>query len=188
MQSYCKLTDNELLCLLTNNDDHQAFTEIYNRYWKKLFTVAANKLGCLEDAEETVQDIFVSLWNRRKRLQINTSLSSYLSVSVKYKVISTFDKYHNQQQYINTIINNTAVDDSTQEWLAFDELREQLTEMVAILPEKCKVVYQLSREQGFSQKQIAEQLQIAEKTVEGHLNKATKILRAKLSHFLFTIL
>jgi len=187
MRNYAHLTDEELIILLAI-DDARAFSEIYNRYWKKLFWLAGNKLNCLEDAEEVVQDIFVSLWKRRQDLRIHATLNNYLAVSVKYKILTVLDKYHNQQQYIDSLIGMSTADDSTQEKLAFDELRDQLTQLVADLPEKCKVVYQLSREQGLSQKQIAQTLQIAEKTVEGHLNKATKILRAKLSHFLFTLL
>ncbi len=150
--------------------------------------VAANRLVCLEDAEEVVQDIFVSLWNRRKRIQLQTSLSSYLAVSIKYKIINTFSKYHHQQLYIDALLHTTGIDDSTQEWLAFEELQEQIQKTIHELPEKCKLVYQLSRDHGFSQKQIADELQIAEKTVEAHLHKATKTLRAKLSHFLYTLL
>ncbi|GAA4799317.1 RNA polymerase sigma-70 factor [Olivibacter ginsenosidimutans] len=188
MQSYRLLTDQELFCLLADHDDHKAFTTIYDRYWKKLFLVAAKRLDCLEDAEEVVQDIFVSLWNRRQKIQLQTTLSNYLAVSIKYKIINTFSKYHNQQQYIDALLQTSTVDNSTQEWLAFEELQEQLAKTIHDLPEKCRLVYQLSRDHGFSQKQIAQELQIAEKTVEAHLNKATKTLRAKLSHFLYTLL
>lgn len=184
---YRNLLDLDLMELL-KRDDKEAFTEIYNRYWKKLLLVARNKLERLEDAEEIVQDIFVNLWNRRQEIHISTSLHSYLAVSVKYRVIKTLDKYFNKQNYINNLVASNFVDDSTQERLRFNELFGQLNHYVSDLPEKCRLVFRLSRDLGYSQKQIAEELQISEKTVEAHMGKAIKTLRAKLSHFIYTLL
>lgn len=98
------------------------------------------------------------------------------------------DKYHNQERYIDSVVSQDQVDDSTQEWLAFEELRAELAKYTQQLPEKCRLVFQLSREDGYSQKQIAEALQISEKTVEAHLGKAFKTLRSKLASFMTTLL
>jgi len=186
--TYNKLDDFELLALLKLNDE-AAFTEIYNRYWKKLFVIAGNKLRNLTDAEEIVQDIFVSLWNRRENLCDIKTLSAYLAVCVKYRVIKALDRLNHQQKYTDyTKTSLTLVDDSTQQWLEFDELKGRLAALVADLPEKCHLVYHLSREAGYSQKQIAHELSISEKTVEAHLGKALKTLRARLSSFIFSIL
>jgi RNA polymerase sigma-70 factor (ECF subfamily) len=163
----------------------QAFTEVYNRYWKKLFSIAANKIQDLDDAEEIVQDIFVSLWKRREELGTIDTLSPYLAVSVKYRVIKYLDKQNNRQRYTDHNQKTaTLADDSTRQWLEFEELRSRLAMFVADLPEKCRLVYRLSRESGFSQKRIASELGISEKTVEAHLGKALKTLRARLSSFL----
>jgi len=181
------LTDVELLDLL-KEDSKGAFTEIYNRYWKKLLTVAANKLKSVDDAEEVIQDIFIVLWNRRAELEIKSALASYLAVSVKYRVIKILDKYYHQQKYINSLVHDHCVDDSTQEWLQFQELKEQMSVLVAALPEKCRIVYQLSRNSHFSQKEIAAELQISEKTVEAHIGKAIKTLRAGLTTYMRILL
>ena len=184
MHNYDILDDRELTGLLKLND-RDAFEEIYNRYWKKLFTIAANKIKDLDDAEEIVQDIFVALWNRRENLCISNALNSYLAVSVKYRVIKTLDKRSHAQKYSNYAKEVIGlIDNSTEEWLEFEELRSKLSEFVAELPQKCQLVFKLSRESGFSQKRIAEELGIAEKTVEAHLTKALKTLRARLSQFL----
>lgn len=187
MINYSSHSD-ELLIELLQDDDNDAFTEIYNRYWKKLLVISANKLNSLENAEEIIHDIFVMLWIRRNELEIRTSLSSYLAVSVKYRVIKTLDKYYNQQKYIDSLVSRNFSEDTTSEWVQFNELKDQLSAIVADLPEKCRLVYKLSRESNYSQKEIAEELQISEKTVEAHLSKATKILRVKLSHHLYTLL
>ncbi|SHM11509.1 RNA polymerase sigma-70 factor [Mucilaginibacter sp. OK098] len=184
MYNYNILNDKELTDLLQQGNEH-AFTEIYNRYWAKLFAIAANKIKELDEAEEIVQDIFVSLWKRRNELGVIDTLSSYLAVSVKYRVIKILDKRNNQQKY-SDYSQHTAnlTDDSTQQWLEFEELRSRLAAFVADLPEKCRLVYKMSRDSGFSQKRIAAELGISEKTVEAHLGKAIKTLRTRLSQFL----
>lgn len=184
MYNYNILNDKELTGLLQQGDEY-AFTEIYNRYWSKLFAVAANKIKELDEAEEIVQDIFVSLWKRRSELGDINMLSAYLAVSVKYRVIKLLDKQAQQQKYTNyTHYVKTLADDSTQQWLEFEELRLRIANFVADLPEKCRLVYQLSRDSGFSHKKIADELGISEKTVEAHLSKALKTLRTRLSSFL----
>ena len=180
-------TDIELLASLIQGDE-RAFAALYKRYWKKLFVIACNRLDRPEDAEEIVQDIFASLWRRRAVLKHDLDVAVYLAVSVKYRVIKTMGKECLKRRYIDSLVAQDRIDDSTQEWLAFDELREQLSVYVAQLPEKCRLVFQLSRDKGFSQKQIANELGISEKTVEAHLGKAFKTLRAKLTSLMMTLL
>lgn len=184
MFNYYTLCDKELTELLEAGDDY-AFTEIYNRYWKKLFSIAANKIKDLDEAEEIVQDIFISLWKRRDELGVIDTLSNYLAASVKYRVIKILNKRSHQQKYAEYSMQTlNLADDSTQQLLDFEELRARLSKFVADLPEKCRMVYQLSRESGYPQKKIAEEMGISEKTVEAHLSKALKTLRTRLSQFL----
>lgn len=180
MVSYAAYSDIELLDLLRSGDK-AAFSEIYNRYWKKIFTVAANKIGQSEEAEEIVQDIFISMWNRRESITITTSLNAYLAVSVKYRVIKILAKRNLYNRYTDHSLNILPqFDNSTQDWLEFEELKSRLALLVIQLPEKCRLVYKLSREEGMSQKQIAEEFGISEKTVEAHIGKALKHLRTGL--------
>jgi len=182
------LSDDELLALL-GKGEKAAFTEIYNRYWKTMLSVAANKTGDLDEAEEIVQDIFVSLWKRRSHLKITSSLKNYLSVSVKYKVIKALARQNAHRNIGDQhTYDQSFIDDSTQEYLQFEELQQQLAELVAALPEKCRLVYRLSRDSGYSQKEIAAELGISEKTVEAHLGKAIKSIRNGLNHFLLSFL
>ncbi|MGX5819009.1 RNA polymerase sigma-70 factor [Chitinophaga lutea] len=180
-------TETELLQLLAAGSE-EAFTELYNRYWKRLFALAAAKLGDMADAEETVQEIFVSLWNRRASLQVHTGLERYLAVSVKYRVIKALARRQRERSIDAQAPSFDLADHSTQQWLDFDELQERLEALVQGLPEKCQLVYRLSREKGYSQQQIAETLHISEKTVEAHLGKAIKTLRHGLHQFFLTLL
>lgn len=180
MSSYIAYSDCELMNLLRSGDK-SAFSEIYNRYWKKLFTVASNKIGQPEEAEEIVQDIFISLWDRRMEITITSSLNAYLAVSVKYRVIKILAKRYQHNKYEeHSLAFMPCSTNSTEDWLEFLELKSRLEILVAELPEKCRLVYKASREKGYSQKQIAEEFGIAEKTVEAHLSKALKSLRTGL--------
>ncbi len=186
MADYSTYLDEQLLLLLKNNDEG-AFTELYIRYWDKLFTIAARKLGNPSEAEEIIQDIFLDLWNRRTTLQINSAVKSYLAVAVKYRVINLLAHKYQVLRFEKEINKNEA-DYSTTQWLSFEELQERLAALVAQLPEKCRIVFTLSRNEGLSQKQIASRLGIAEKTVESHLSKALRDLRTGIqSIFTFFI-
>lgn len=189
MRSYEKFSDIELTDLLKSEDKY-AFTEIYNRYWKKLFTAAANKIHDLQEAEDIVQQIFITIWNRRTVLDIKSSLGSYLSVAVKYRILKQLSENFKQKQYGDDAGQTAALqvlDDSTQEWLEFVEVQERLTILIEALPEKCQLIFKLSRNNGYSRKQIATTLNLSEKTVEWYLGKAIKSLRAGLKSFFISL-
>lgn len=186
MIPYHELPDEELTALLKSGD-HAAFTEIYNRYWKKMFTLAGQKIDDLDEAQEIVQQIFVNLWKRREELDIRSSLASYIAVSVKYRVINALDKRYVRKKHLDNL-PFSIVDDSTVELLEFDEMKMRIADIVSKLPEKCRLVFVLSRDEGLSQKQIAEKLGISDKTVESHLRKAIKTLRNGLNSFILTLL
>jgi RNA polymerase sigma-70 factor (ECF subfamily) len=180
-----KLDDDTLVKFLRKGND-AAFTEIYHRYWSKLFSVAANKLNYdLKLAEELVQDIFLDLWHRREVLDIRGSLSVYLAAAMKYKVIDARLKKKRMAAHAEKLAAQASLSDtSTEKQISFDELQHELSALVSSLPEKCRLVYKLSREAGYSQKEIAHHLSISEKTVESHLSRAVKTLRLGLKNFL----
>ena len=177
-------TDSELLVMLKNNNP-KAFTDIYNRYWDKLYVVAANKLGDLFQAQEIVQEIFLDLWRRREKLAVTENLNGYLATALKYKVINLRQKRTVEQKYVEHAKKSDVQAYSMENYLQFDELKAKLERLVAKLPEKCQMVYKLSREEGLSQKEIAQKLEITEKTVEAHLTRALKTLKSGLRYLLF---
>lgn len=185
MDSLPHSTDEKELLFLLQQSNTAAFTSIYNLYWQRCFYTAAKKLNDLSEAEEVVQDIFLDLWKRREDLNITGNLSCYLAVSVKYKVINALAKKHRQSEYLShcAAVSN-AGDLSTTDKLQAADLEQQLRLETLKLPEKCRLVFQLSRDHGYSQKQIAEQLNISEKTVESHISRALRTLRTSLSHLL----
>lgn len=180
MLLYDTYTDGELLQLLKNSDE-AAFTEIYHRYWKLMFAVAANKLNDLSIAEDLVQDVFTDIWNRRDTLTVNGSLRAYLAVAMKYKVIDARIRRNKINLHeTNAVSHLPEADNSLEQTVHFSELKIRLAKLVADLPEKARLVYQLSKEDGFAHREIAAQLRISEKNVEYHLYRAIKVLRTRL--------
>jgi RNA polymerase sigma-70 factor (ECF subfamily) len=173
-------TDHELIVLITQ-DNREAFTVLYQRYWDKVFAVAVHRLGDIHEAEEVVQEIFLSLWARRNSLQLTHGLATYLSVAVKYKVINHLARQHRRQLHLDELVNTVPVTlNNTTEWLNEKELRTQLDKCIDSLPEKCRIVFLLSREENKTYAEIATELNISQKTVEAHMSKALSTLRQSL--------
>lgn len=182
MDQYENLSDPQLVALL-KEDELSAFAEIYNRYWSALFASAYNRVRDEEICKEIVQDVFTAFWSKRETLVLTAGLSNYLFRAVKYQVIDHFRKQAIRRSYLSRQNAETA-DDSNLQWVLLRDLQQHLDSLVDSLPDKCKSVYRLSKIENRSNREIAQMLDISEKTVEGHLTKALKILRVNLSHFL----
>jgi RNA polymerase sigma-70 factor (family 1) len=177
------LTDEELVILIAR-EDAIAFKLLYNRYWKKMLAKAYFQLQSHIEAEEVVQDAFMNLWKRRQTLQIKYTFHTYIASVVRYEVMARVAQRKKWPLYIEDLPVSQIEDNSTEHWLAFEELSGQIEQLVNSLPEKCQLIFRMSRESGFSHKQISEYLTISHKTVESHLNKALKILRLSLHNFI----
>lgn len=176
------LSDEELLLMITENDE-QAFRKLYERYWKKMLVKAYTILKSHDLAEEVVQDAFINIWKRRHTLVLKNSFHTYISAVVKYEVMSKVAKRSTQPLYIEDITFFPTQDHSTQQWLDFDDLFTQMEHVIDTLPDKCQLVFRLSREEGLTARQISETLLISPKTVEAHISRALKTLRVSLSSF-----
>jgi len=185
MRDLARVFDSELLEMLGHEDATLAFSELYNRYWDKLFGAAYKRVKSVETAEEIVQDLFTDIWTRRKTLDIRSELPVYLFSAIKYRVIN---QVHRQMVKNTFEYNNSAyseLDNSTEELVIVNDLKYHLENNVRLLPVKCREVYQLSRDGHQSNKAIAKQLSISEKTVENQITRALKKLRTSLNVFLF---
>lgn len=173
-------TDEQLLQLMAR-DNRDAFTELYNRYWDKTFAVAYHRLDDEHEAEEVVQEVFLSIWQRRASLKLTHTVATYLSVAIKYKVINHLDRQYRKQQHLDELAFTLhETDDSTIQWLEEKELRQRLNHSISLLPEKCRIVFLLSRDENKTYAEIAAELDISQKTVEAHMSKALNSLRQSL--------
>ncbi|WP_448701326.1 RNA polymerase sigma factor [Mucilaginibacter sp. AW1-3] len=179
-----QLSDEALFKLLKNNDI-KAFDELYSRYWSTLFSAAYRRVKSREIAEEIVQEYFVSLWKNRDKTVINTCVAAYFKSSIRYIVIAYYQKECLYKNYTESVMAvSTGYDNSTTQEVELRDLVLNLEEGISLLPDKCRSVFELSRKQFKSNKQIALSLGISEKTVENHLTKALKILKVHLKEFI----
>lgn len=181
MDLYATYTDGQLLELLKQSD-HGAFTELYYRYWQKLFYKAGKKLNDLSEAENIVQDIFLDIWQRRTQLEVTGELAHYLALALKYRIINYQARLHYKTAHAAHLSQQPHNERTTEEWLAHSELNRRMANLVSGLPEKCQLAFRL-REEGLSQKEIAREMGVSENTVETHIGRALKALRTGIANF-----
>lgn len=182
MKNYQRYEDSELLQLLSQNDK-DAFTELYNRFWKKLFAIAYGRMKEVQDAEDIVHDVMASLWMNRDKVEINL-LENYLATATKYAVLNRIKKKQREFEYQKIIEQPIVGDLHVETSLHFKAVLEVIKSEVELLPERCKLIFKYSREQFKPVKQIAKELNISPKTVENQLNKALNRLRLVAKSFL----
>lgn len=172
-----ELTD-EMLWARASRGDKRAFETLYKRHWQTLLDDAYRRLKVRQEAEEVVQDIFVSLYNRRASLEIRDNLAGYLHRSVQLAVYNKIRSYITQRNYRRLeALRLEGVAEDVLATAEYRELNDALQHTIRRLPEKCRQVFLLSREQGLGYRQIALELNISPNTVERHINKALKVLR-----------
>ena len=181
-------TTDETLFQLLKEGNFAAFNEVYNRYWKILFALAEKKLNNPYDAEEIVQDVFTDLWNQKEKTILTHSLKSYLAGMIKFKVYSKLALYYKHQKSaarLSDVEKSQLAEFSAEENLRLKELKEEILKTVNTLPERCRLIYTMSREEGLTHKQIATSLNISEKTIETQITRALHRLRGALQSLPF---
>jgi len=170
--------------------NQQAFTKLYDLFYPDLIRFVTAKVNDQSSAEDILHDLFLSLWKSRHRIEEIESLSAYLYSSCRYLIIGHIKK----TSVWNTNEDLSDLDIQYEETSLEDRLHYRyLLDMVNLeienLPEKCREIFKLSREELKSNKQIAEYLGISESTVENQINKALKRIRfaTKKLFFFMTI-
>lgn len=171
-------TDSDLVTMLRAGDQ-TAFNEIYNRYWKPLYHSAYKILQDEDGASDALQEIFTSLWQRRNAVEI-TSLKAYLHQAARFTVLKAIRAQKTDQQFYKRLAEVTT-EIFTENPLVFKEQQHLIQHLLERLPEDCKEIFLMSREENLTYKQIAEILQISEKTVEKKMTKSLKMIREGLS-------
>ncbi|WEK18683.1 MAG: RNA polymerase sigma-70 factor [Candidatus Pedobacter colombiensis] len=176
MENYSSYSDEELTVLL-KSDNKIAFTELYNRHWKRLFGIAYNRLKNIQAAEDIVHDVMVSFWNNREKVEIS-NLSAYLATATKYMILQKIRKEQRRLTYSQSMESSDETDNiNLEDSLHFKNIMQLIQEEINQLPEKCKIIFKYSREEHLSIKEIAGKLNLSTSTVENQLNKALGRLR-----------
>jgi RNA polymerase sigma-70 factor, ECF subfamily len=177
-----------------NKKELDAFEKLFFEYHGRLVLFALKFTGDIDDAKDIVQNVFLALWE--KAGDIHTSPKSYLFQSVKNSCLNYKRKIQIENTLKDDLVNKIiAVEKSlylTKEdplqSLLEKELEQKIEEIVADLPEKCQLVFKLSRKKNLQNKEIAEKLGISIKTVEKHITTALSVLRKEMTDYLIIVL
>jgi RNA polymerase sigma-70 factor (ECF subfamily) len=137
----------------------------------------------VESAEDIVHDVFAGMWVNREKLQIEL-LENYLATATKYAVLSKIKKRLLERTYTNSIHTTPVFDLPVEAALHHRQILETIKKEVEKLPEKCRLIFKYSRNEGMPVKQIAKELHLSPKTVENQLHKAIKQLKLATKTFL----
>ena len=181
------INEEELLKEL-NRGSEKAFAALYDLYWERLYYTCYQRLRLKEETEDIVHELFLELWNRRANLQIKTSFAIYIFTALKYKIYRFIDSRNSRSKYVERMgEDEPASSVKPERILEFDELYNLIECKIEELPEKCKLIFKLSRNEEMTAKEISGKLNLSESTVQNQITKAKKILKGKLKDY-FTFL
>lgn len=183
MKTYSEYSDEHLFSLVQGGDN-RAFEALYERFFPLLYVHACRKLNDTQDAKDMVQDTFATLYQKKESLEKIDNFSGYLYVLLKNKILNFLEKQNVRGNYLETL--DFQHSHSTVEHYIFEkELRSQIEEGIDLLPEKMRLVFEMSRFAYLSHKEIGEQLNISDKTVKRQIVNALKIIRSKINLLFF---
>lgn len=174
------------------NGDEVAFKVLYNQYFPRLFYFIREFIHADDISENIVQDTFATLWEKRGILEEDMNISSYLySVARNNCLYRLRDQRYKQKLFTSGLIapnelnqNLKALDAIDTSVLVFNEIEQIIDKTLDDLPPQCRKVFTLSRFEGLKNREIAEELNITIKAVEGHMTRSLKLFKTALKDYL----
>ena len=168
--------------------NEKAFEQLFFRYQPKIVAFLTGLVHDSELSRDIAQELFLAIWNDRKKLAQVDSISSYLYQIAKYKAFDYFDHLAVTEKYITDYLKHASEAQTEEEEILFArELKHVIDETVRQMSPQRQKVYRLSREAGLTNEEIATRLNISKRTVENHVTAALAILRKVVcAWFMFT--
>ncbi|SDC38151.1 RNA polymerase sigma factor [Niabella drilacis] len=173
------MISHELLRLVAAGDE-RSFRVLFEEYKDRFYAVALKMTASDVIAEEMVQDIFIKIWQKRAELATIEHLDAYFFTTLYRQVYKYYKKLALDRKLLKLIAESPRFHNITEETLLLRESERLINEAVTKLPQQQQKVFRLSRQDGFSREQIAEQLHISPNTVRNHLADATRFIRTYL--------
>lgn len=175
----------ELLVKIKKRDSEKAFHKLYHLCYERFFRTAFFYLQKDEWAQEVTLDTFLKLWNNRKNTVIPENFKSYSFILIKNASLNYLEKELKRSTTpIETISDPSSSDSSPEDVLLREELFQIYLEALEELPEQCKKVFILIKEDKMSYAQVADTLGISTKTVDSHLQKAITRIKTRINNYL----
>lgn len=184
---YSTHTDQDLITLLRKGD-HDAFTEIYKRYWSVLYLHARHMLRQEDQARDVVQEVFTLMWNKHAEFQPAINLNAYLYKSIRNRILNIIRHGKIKENYLadlGAFVDQELV--QTDELVRYNDLKRLIEKEISNMPPKMREVFEMSRTEGLSHAEIAERLGISDLTVKKQVSKAVTMLRKKFKIPLATL-
>lgn len=158
----------------------QVYTEHFERMYRYAFSIAKSK----DLAEDVVEEVFLNIWEKQDGDQQIREVEKYLYVSVKHAVLRMVSKNPNQFLYSDYQEAEYVADQIDPESILLnDELQHIIDQVIASLPPHCHLAYDLIKNKGKSYHEVAEELGVSKKTLEGHISKALAAIRKSLTQY-----
>jgi RNA polymerase sigma-70 factor, ECF subfamily len=162
-------------------DDKSAVDELFSYYYPRLYHFSKSILKIETGIDDILQEVFVKIWLNRNKISNIETFNAYIFTITKNEVLNLIRSNLRDQTFKEEFfLRSVAEEYQTQNQVEFDEIKSGIDRIVASLPEKRQQVFVLSRTEGLSNKEIAQQLNISEKTVEDHITHAIKHIKTSI--------
>ncbi|MBR9920327.1 MAG: RNA polymerase sigma-70 factor [Bacteroidetes bacterium] len=169
--------------------DKPAFEGLFRSHFDHLCRFATQYVSDTDTAQDLCQKVFIRLWEKREEMDPKQSIKSYLFTSVKNRCLNYLrDQKKYRSQVLDLDCGDIEFGYEDEEAFAEADLKDRIEKALSSLPEKCRLVFEMSRFQDLKYKEIATELDISQKTVEAHMSKALKSLRSELQDYLILVL
>lgn len=177
-------TDQQVFSNIKSGDT-ASFEMLFKTYYEQLCRFALSFLRDPDDAEETVQAVFIGFWEKRQTIHVDTSLKAYLYRSVRNACLNEIKRVKVRKMHADSLMVEGEPQSQPSDHLAIrQELEEKIQEALQALPEQCRLIFKMSRFEELKYQEIADQLNLSIKTVENQMGKALKIMRSQLKDYL----
>ncbi|RMD73744.1 MAG: RNA polymerase sigma-70 factor [Bacteroidetes bacterium] len=183
VSNYPHKPDDDILRLLARGEE-EGMRLLFAAYYEHVCLTIARLVRDPHTAEDLAQEVFFEIWKKRTQLRIRSGLRAYLSRAARNRALNHLRDRRTSWDDAEELERTETGDPSAQQTLEGDELQAIVDAAIDALPEKCRVVFVLKRFEHMSHQEIADTLGISTKTVENHMTRALKLLRARLGPWL----
>ena len=172
-----KFEEQNLMQQLITQGNSQAFRKLFDIYYDKIFAFTFGFLKSRDDANDLTQEVFIKIWRRRERLAEVRNLDTYIFVITKNTIYDFFETRYSKIS-IDSVSDVDLVNDANPiDFLVEKELQENIEKVLQRMPTQRRRIFRMSREEGLTNNEIAERLNLSTKAIEYHLSLALKELR-----------